>query len=265
MVVASGASATTTVAPFTGKTIKSSVTVVASCAGAVTAHKGTWSLTTGMFLWAGATNAKSCGAPFPTYYSEAELQSEFVSAIKLTVPSGAHSVAANFTAAWVDSGSITSTGTCPTTTYKSSTYNYTTGFCEAVAEVELFAYAEILDATNHSIIRSTSGNFGDAVAVFNYSENYTSIYWYCSVGGSCTGSNYSYQSPSTTFGSSGSIASSAWVNGTFVAGHHYYLVTDIVGFAFSYTYGLFGHSIAKASMNAGTLGNGVTLKSIYVA
>jgi hypothetical protein len=265
MVFASAASAATTVAPFTGKVLKYSSNDVGGCATGLTAHKGSWSLLTGVYAWAASSTSKVCGGSVPiSINSHSTLSAEFVSSIKINVPSGAHSVASNFSAAWMASGAIAASGKCPTQTYHYSTYSYTSGYCATDSFMELIAYAEIFDATNQSFIRSNSGNYGDAVAQFNYSENYTSIYGYCPTGGNCTWYNYTYSTPTTSFSSTGSTTATAWTNGTFAAGHHYYLLVDIFGYVSTYAIG-FPHASAKASLNAGTSGNGVTLKSIYVA
>ncbi|HEV2316363.1 MAG TPA: hypothetical protein VGV89_02150 [Thermoplasmata archaeon] len=263
MAIAPAASATKTVAPFTGKTVKATVSEQIGCGSAKATTKPSWSLTTGAFHWAANGAARTCGAPFALVVNSIGLlEQEYFSMINVAVPSGSHSVQVNYSSAWSMSGSISATGSCATHTYRYSTFNYTTGFCIAESFAELFANTYIYDASNNSYIYQTSGSTG--VNAFNYSENYTDIYWTCTVGGSCTSYNYTYSSASLTFGSSGSSAgSTAYINGTFVAGHHYYVISDIFGYVLAQTTG-WPHASAKVTVNAGALGNGVTLNSITV-
>jgi len=269
VLLAPAALGTTHVAPFKGIVTASQFSDIGGCQKVTTLHKASFSLTTGQFLYGATDSAFTCAksAGFVGKSSFAEQSITYDAAIAFTVPSGPHVVTGSWSAAWALSGSqlVSGSTACPTTTYHYSWGNVTSGYCSSVAEAEVFAGAEIYDATNGTYwFSSGGGTYGSGVDAFNYTENYNDTYWYCYTGGSCSGYNYSYASPTSTFSNTGSVTNNTvYYNHTFVATHHYWFIAYFDVFVYASAQG-WAHSTAKASLNAATLGNGVKLNSITV-
>lgn len=266
VLVSTSAVGATVSPPFTGKTVKFVYDEIGGCAGGSYGHRASWSLSTGSYLWAASAGAKTCAPPLPHDLGGFAYQvGQFYSFIPLTISAGVHSVAANWTAKYSTAGSITWTGSCPGLTTRTSTYNYTTGECLIESYAQVQVYSAIYDATNQSVLTSNTGNMGYTVSAYNQTDNLTYIYWSCTHGASsCTSMNISVGDPANSSWSlSDSTASTAWINGTFVRGHHYYLEVSILSQTGTLTFGWL-RSTARASVNAGTGGNGIDLRSIYI-
>lgn len=220
-----------------------------------TAH---FSLKTGVGGWADSATASSCkGSIFGTSasgYTSAEVELQ----IPVHVSSGTHSFDLNWTITIASMTGITVKGSCPSVSYSGS--GYASQYCSVYAGNYMYAYGYMYD-TNGTYI--TSGGFLSVVN--NYTEVYNDTYCYS---GNCY--NYNYSSPTTSASFSGSIMFDELLSPSVAlkSTHHYVIITYIYGGTSASVYsspksGYVG-STAAASLNAATLGNGLSLNFISV-
>jgi hypothetical protein len=267
--------------PLPGTSIIQNSYSVAGCAKESTSQKWSFSLKTGVGRFAASTSGSTC----PGILAELGVSSissaggGFISVIPVKIAGGRHNVSLGYTAAWSQSGAISS-GACPShpfhyvdPTNGSYDYNGSSGYCLAEAVTYLSFYAQVFDITNRSYFAQSGGQavYGSYFGVYNYSfaENYTDVYWICYGPGYtgspyCSNYNFTYTTPLVSWLTSGSAQDNVWVNATgFVASHHYALVLRGASAVTIYVVGA-PHATARADLNFGTLGNGITISSVTV-
>ncbi|HEV2317060.1 MAG TPA: hypothetical protein VGV89_05750 [Thermoplasmata archaeon] len=251
------------------------------CAKVHTAKKWSFSLKTGVGAFAGSASANTCPGILEALGvdSVGTIDGGVLAVVPIAIGSGNHNVSVGYTAKWAQSASIGST-TCPSRAFHyidasngSYDYNGSAGTCVATAQVYLSIYAQVFDVTNRSYFAQSGGRFvlGGYFGAYNFTllENYTSIDWVCYGPGYigspyCVTSNTTYQTPTTSWSNSGTAQDNIWVNSTrFVPAHHYALIFSASASVSVYAEGS-PHAFARASLNLGTLGNGLSVSSVTV-
>lgn len=260
------ASAGTISAPYPGVVQPAFVTERQGCAKLPTPTAGTFSLKTGVFSYSAKSSAHACAHPPGNIeVSLADQEALFNGAIPLKIPGGSHSVAVVWKASWSLSGKESHTGSnaCPTARTAYRWGNQTVGYCDAAAQADFRAQSSsIVDLTNHTSIVYTAGGNGAYALNFSHTENDTD--WYCYIGGSCYSNNLTYTTPQSSFSWSGTSSNTVYINGTFVASHHYARIVQPLGAAIADCEG-WSQCTASASLNlASGSGYGVTLASISI-
>ncbi|HEV2317869.1 MAG TPA: hypothetical protein VGV89_09915 [Thermoplasmata archaeon] len=285
----------TVVAPFHGVSGKFAFTEINGCA----AFKGSakFSLTTGVGSAMATASAKSCpgnlaGVNLDSY---ADTDNEATSAIKLTLPTGSHTVNTTWKVGWTTSGGWATTGICPTTPFH-DTYNYSTatyaywdnytgysGYCSTYASAYGGVYSYLEDITTGTYFYASNSMTGSFYTE-NYSDHgfewYHDTTWTSSSGYSYSNgtysSNYTGQYSYNGTYCYGNTCPTSWT-GSFSGGnlvftsaagfnrlHHYALVVEIYGEVDTSVDG-WAHGLATANFNMATSPNGATLSSIVIS
>jgi hypothetical protein len=180
--------------------------------------------------------------------------------------SGTHSVKANAHYSVNLSVSISTSGTCPTTTTSYYWGTLTSGWCANYAAANFAGIWWVQDMTNGSTI-GLSGNLTAAFGVPFYVEDFQTIYWGCynpTYGSACFSSNSTLATPFTSISvPTGSVNSPIWSNGTFDKTHSYDFVWEGATWVSTDTVGWTSAS-SLARENFATGGNGVWFTSIVV-
>jgi hypothetical protein len=260
MALAPLAGATTQGPPYKGWTLKGSFVDKNDCAKSSITTKPNFSIKTGKFVFAATGTAATCKVHSGYVGTQSFVEQD--NSVWLGIPeklsTGAHNLSLAFTVGYTDSGHQSASGSCPITqVFTSGSYTYHDGYCSAISEVEILAYPWVQDNTNGSQITQYYAAGG-----YNYTQNYTDIYYYCS-GSTCTSYNSSYASPTTSFSNIVSMTQTVYITGSFVGSHSYTLIVDFEAFIYVAAEG-WTHASAAGSINAGGSGNGITLNSITI-
>lgn len=248
----------TTIAPYKGfGVVPYNSWSQGGCGHAKVVKNAHFSLKTGTGGWVDTASAKSCKAIFGSSsqgYASGEIELE----IPVHVSSGSHSIDLNWTVTVNSMESITLKGSCPSVTAPPSGYSYQ--YCSVYGDAYMYAYSYMYD-TNGTFL----GYGGFTSVVSNYTEVYNDTYCY---NGNC--SSYNYSTPMTSGSFAGSMMFDQVISPSvsFKATHHYVIIDYIYGGASAGVYGYpksgYVGSSAVASLNAGTLGNGVSLNFITI-
>jgi hypothetical protein len=234
-----------TSAPYTGAwSSPSSSTSTGGCATSVVVTAPFWHAHTGMGGFSGTSSARSC----PGQDSYGSTDATYTTYVPIAVLAGHDHITAKW---WVQvaGGETFHLGSCSVT---SGGANFS--YCYVGSSSELSGGAYLMDLTTGNYLASPT-NTWNGTGASAYFEQYCS-YGNCSA---FSGGN------SSTFGYSGCVTWNFNVHGL-VASHQYELVQWFSGYESSYVegYGATIHGHASAWLNAGTFGNGETLKSVVV-
>ena len=250
-----------------------------------------WSMSTGTGgIGLSSAIAPHCSNTFGGVgtYSSGNSWSRIEVAVKLKpLTTGYHSVNPVISLSWTEAVKVVN-GSCLAkaqpytygTYYKSGANSYwynTTGYssyCDSSANVNPYANFWIDDVTSNTQIYPTSGSNYWYNNTYAYTQNSTG--WYSNhntyyINGNWSyynytySNNYSYSTPTLSSSGAGTAVLSPYFNTTFASSDVYALVFYVQGYTYAQDQNWASGGSASASLNFGTLGNGVTLSKIVIA
>lgn len=264
------------IAPYKGTISSPNIYTDLQGCGTLKSVPAKWAPSTGGVTTSVSAAAHTCGKSFGSVgaNSYASASPGLSVAVPFKVGSnGNHSVAVSFSLSVATTSAYAAPFCKLGVNYAPAKGQYSYGYCEAGADVYIQVSAQLADLNNGSYYAynySYAESYNDS-----YTENYSDCYNYAGTP-TCYNSNgshtyagaYSYNAAGA-MSASGSSTFTLWTNGTMmVKGHHYAVVLSLyIGCSvFAEKYNVIGPwaGSASGSVNMGTLGNGMVLKSVTI-
>lgn len=278
MVASGAASAASIRAPFKGQAEYFDVQLLNGCETLKTPVKQHVDVATGVARMDVVATASNCRSGVGhVFYSEVQEEYSPNALIPLKLANGPHSIAVHESTALqlnttvvLGTANLTNCETYPTSYIDPSNgsfdYNFTNGFCTTQSSVDVNAIPVLFDATNDTFLFGNDA-FVESIGVYNSTQVdfgcYGPGYGLFTSSGGCFSNNLTAASSAYTAAVAFTAPGVAYVNGTFVHGHSYFLWWEITADLQVEVQADPG-AHASATINFGGPGLGIDLRSIGV-